>query len=278
MITVLFRKNQDTIEEFEELEKLSLGEDVFVSPYRSSIPQDSLVVGRYSVLPFYEEVYEELRVHGHTLINSLEEHLYIADMMSWYRDISHLTFPTFHQGWKYVPDTSYGYVVKGSTNSKKFQWKHSMFAKDKEALKEMMTRLYQDSLLKTQGLVIREYIPLEPILLEDGSPEYGINDLPITNEWRCFFYKDQFLAGGFYWSISDRIEEFENAPVPKEGLAVASEAAKILSQHTTFFVVDIAKTQEGAWKVVEINDGQMSGLSCVDPATLYTNLIRALKE
>jgi hypothetical protein len=36
--------------------------------------------------------------------------------------------------------------------------------------------------------------------------------------------------------------------------------------------MDIAKTQSGEWIVIELNDGQMSGLSENDPNVLYKNL------
>jgi hypothetical protein len=34
----------------------------------------------------------------------------------------------------------------------------------------------------------------------------------------------------------------------------------------------VAKTQSGEWIVIELNDGQMAGLSDNDPSVLYHNL------
>ena len=42
------------------------------------------------------------------------------------------------------------------------------------------------------------------------------------------------------------------------------------------FVVDVAKTASGEWIVVELNDGQQSGLSCCNPIELYSNISRVL--
>ena len=45
-----------------------------------------------------------------------------------------------------------------------------------------------------------------------------------------------------------------------------------VGDRASFYVVDIAKTQSGEWIVIELNDGQMSGLSCNDPKLLYSRL------
>ena len=49
-------------------------------------------------------------------------------------------------------------------------------------------------------------------------------------------------------------------------------------EQTNFFVMDIARTAEGKWIIIELNDGQQSGLSNVDPEELYSNLAKALKK
>jgi len=41
---------------------------------------------------------------------------------------------------------------------------------------------------------------------------------------------------------------------------------------SNFYVIDVAKTQSGEWIVIELNDGQFSGLSAIDPNDLYMNL------
>jgi len=48
----------------------------------------------------------------------------------------------------------------------------------------------------------------------------------------------------------------------------------IVSPHVNFYVLDIAQTAFGNWILIEINDGQMSGLSENDPDRLYYNLRR----
>ena len=44
--------------------------------------KNNLVVGRYSVLPFYEELDRDLRMVGSKLINDYDEHRWIATFAS----------------------------------------------------------------------------------------------------------------------------------------------------------------------------------------------------
>jgi len=50
-----------------------------------------------------------------------------------------------------------------------------MYANTKEGLKNTISKLLDDPLIKEQGIVIREYIPLE-------TYEIGINGMRFTNE------------------------------------------------------------------------------------------------
>ena len=46
----------------------------------------------------------------------------------------------------------------------------------------------------------------------------------------------------------------------------------------SFWVRDIAKHQDGRWRLVELNDGNMSGLSCIGPTLFYSNLKNATEQ
>lgn len=269
MTCILFRKDQDTEDEYEVASSV-WGDQLY--RFRSELPDNELVVARYSCLPFYEELQEELERKGSRLVNSYQQHSYIAEM-AWYKALSELTPRSWKNvGWKTVPDTEHGYVVKGATNSRKFKWNTHMRAPDRDALKEVMHRLYDDPLIADQGLIVREYVPLQKL-------EEGINGMPITNEWRCFFLGSGLLASGFYWSQAECAEEMGSLPDAARELAL--EAAHVIHENQEpasprFFVVDVGLTQEGEWIVIEVNDGQMSGLSMADPIKLYTRLMEHL--
>ena len=86
---ILFRKNVANKVEYEQCSAL-------FSCYsqRTAIPADSVVIGRYSVLPYYNELENDLAVNNCSLINNLYEHEYIANM-DYYYDIAEHTFPTW---------------------------------------------------------------------------------------------------------------------------------------------------------------------------------------
>lgn len=257
---ILFRKDQDTEEEY-KIAKSIWGDNL--TRFRSDIPENTQVFARYSCLPFYKDLQDELEHKGSKLINSYKEHRYIANM-DWYEDLQGMTPETwFEVGYQNAPDSEHGYVVKGRTNSRKFKWKSHMFAPDRETLREVMTNLWDDSFIGDQGLVVREYVPLRK--LEDG-----INEIPVTNEWRCFFVGTELVSAGYYWSQAECAEDMEE--FPEEGLRLAKEAATILANKVPTFVVDVGETVEGNWTVIEVNDAQMSGLSMNGPHTFYQRL------
>lgn len=241
---------------------------------RNAIPENSLVIGRYSVLPYYNEVVQDLQCKNSSLINDLYQHEYIANM-DYYYDIEQYTFKT----WLRLEDVPFSYrnnafIVKGKTNSKKQQWATHMYADNFKQAVNVACELQKDSMISQQGIVIREYVPLETF-------EQGLNEMPMTNEWRLFYYKDKLLAHSYYWNeildesnfykVDNAKQEFK-----QKGMPFANEVAKIIAENTNFFVIDIAKTVEGRWIVVEINDGQMSGLNGVSALNLYVKLMGAI--
>jgi hypothetical protein len=251
---ILFRSDRDTEEEFDAASAF-----MPTFKYRTDIPPNSLVFGRYSVLPFYSELEKELATRGSRLINTHAQHCYIADIMSWYADIHEYTPKTYD----YWADLDEGkWVVKGKTNSRKFHWNTMMYAEDRPALLDTIRRLYNDTLIREQGVVVREYVPLKKV----GE---GINGLPITKEWRCFFLGETLLSSGYYWASHP---ECHQGDLPEEGKQLAIKVAKIIAKKTNFFVLDVAEAESGDWLIIEVNDGQMSGLSDNNPDVLYYQL------
>jgi hypothetical protein len=253
-VQVYFRKDEDSREEFEVCSRI-----LPTTPFLSDVIQGERVICRYSALPFYTDVEAELHHMGARMVHSYEDHRYIASM-AWVHDIPQMTFPTWFEDFQNIPENDHGYVVKGRTNSRKFDWHRRMFTPTKEGISQIIDRLLDDYTIANQGVVVRQYIPLRTFA-------YGINGLPITNEWRLFFLNGQFLTGAYYWSIFE--PEFDPFVVPTAALNLAKEALAKTSLGQAFVVIDVAEGDDGRWWVVELNDGQMSGLSYNDPVTLY---------
>jgi len=244
---------------------------------RMEIPENSLVIARYSALPFYKELCYDLETIRSRLINSYDQHSYVADIGLWYKDFRGITPETWLHNLGPVPEDYKGsYVVKGMTNSRKHQWNTCMFAENREGVNKVLSNLINDTMIGQQDLYLREFVNLHT---------YGvaINELPITEEYRLFFLNGKFLAGGFYWSEHiDYIQEttaeerWPNiANIPK---GFIKDIGSRVKDKVPFCVIDVGRVGEksrdkyGDWIVIELNDGQMSGLSLVEPHSLYTNL------
>ena len=213
------------------------------------------IVGRYSVLPNYDEVHYGLQYMGHKLINTQSDHNYIArgDYMFLIKETPKTW--TYDDFINEKPDGQF--VVKGVTNSKKFYWDTDMFAEDFSAAVKVATRLRADSFLESQDIVVREYVPLV-------THEIGLHGLPFSNEYRLFFINGKYMCGGYYWAIAENIP----TGVPEEAIAFA----KSLKIEVPFVCIDVAETKDGRWILIELNDAQMSGLSTIKPGVFYASL------
>lgn len=240
--------------------------------YRAEVPKGSLVICRFSALPFYNELCQDLKLLGSEPINTFAQHQYIANF-DYYWDIEDLTFPS----WERLSDIprslhNQAFVVKGRTNSRKGQWLEKMYAPNFLAASRIATELATDGLIGQQGVIARQFIPLETF-------ETGATGTPFTNEWRVFYYRGKRLAHGYYWGGLSDWSHVDRATPDFElnGLKVADEAAQRVKDTAPFVVVDVAKTAEGRWLVVELNDGCQSGLNdVIDPEVLYRNLREAV--
>lgn len=58
---------------------------------RPDIVKDDLVIGRYSLLPFYADQAKDIDYVGAKLINDYNQHLYIADLGNYVVDLERLT-------------------------------------------------------------------------------------------------------------------------------------------------------------------------------------------
>lgn len=257
-----------------EEDELQIAQKYFhVYTNRTHIPYqiiESTVVGRYSTLPYYEELYADLAHNNSFLINNVEQHKYIANA-DWIKDVQKYTPKTWYDHNIREAPKDIKFVVKGTTNSRKLQWKELMFAQNRSHALEIGAKLKGDSLIQTQDILYREYVPLEVLEHEIES------SCPITNEWRFFCYKDRLLSCGFYWNVAQK-ETIAKADLDFNAFLLLDKCIKIIGQKTNFYTLDLAKTIAGNWILIEVNDGQQSGLSCNDPDTMYSKLRRAMND
>lgn len=235
---------------------------------RPNIVKDDLVIGRYSLLPFYADQTKDINYVGAKLINDYNQHLYIADLGNYVVDLERLT-PRTWRNLEDLPERG-PFVVKGETNSRKSHWLRNMYAETKTEVIVIANRLADDSLIGQQKIYIRQYVPLVKYM-------DGVNGMPVTKEFRFFVAYGHLLCGGYYWQ--NYIDDIGGAPsadeVPREFL---QDVIERVGDQSNFYTIDVGQTVNGEWIVIELNEGQQAGLSCNDPFKLYENLSRVLKN
>ncbi len=61
---------------------------------------------------------------------------------------------------------------------------------------------------------------------------------------------------------------------PERFQQTLDRAIEIVSAHTNFVVIDLAERPDGSWDVIELNDANMAGVSCIDPAVLWSSVAK----
>ena len=239
---------------------------------RVKVEKNDFVICRYSALPyFFEQKFDIEDCVGAKLINSENQHYYVANLGNWVADLKEHTPETWYN-LQEIPTNEWGpFILKGETNSRKSDWFNLCYAPDMPMAREIYWRLSNDPLLQDtkQNICIRKYVPL--VKLMDGI------GAPVSKEFRIFVAFGRPLCGGFYWSnyVDDLPEEPSVSEVPLDWLR---EVIGLIGNKINFYSIDVAQKQDGSWCVIELNDGTMSGLSCCNADTLYRNLRKVVDK
>lgn len=236
---------------------------------RTLIQKDDFVIPRYSFLPFGKELELDVNYLGGKLINSYRQHCYVADLQNYVYDLGpELTFLTWNK-LADLPDDC-AFVVKGATNSKKWEWNRKMYAANKQEAARIYDELCNDGFIGYQEIYFRKYEKLKTYFI-------GLSGLPITKEFRFFVAYGQIISSGYYWAgFQDQLPEVPSPEeIPKEFL---QRIIDIVGAKIPFVVIDVAEKEDGSFVVVELNDAMMSGLSMNDPEILYKNLYQRIIE
>lgn len=242
-----------------------------------------MVIPRYSALPYYEELEKDLRMFDCTLLNTHKQHRYAADF-DWYHDFVDITPETWMRVEDLPRDAGGSFVLKGKTNSRKDLWRTHMFAKTRADVSTVMNRLLDDPLTVAQGIIVRRYEAFNTFGV-------GLNGAPVIEEWRYFILDGEIVAGGFYWAGHYEAPTGPGQPPRICGVAayeswsegaarlafVRDVVAPRLKDKIRFAAVDVARTAgDDHWRLIEVNDGQMAGLSTIDPNVFYGALQKML--
>lgn len=148
-------------------------------------------------------------------------------------------------------------IIKDWVKSAKSRWKDGCFIPaetSEERLREIF-RVFREERGKlfNRGVVLREFLPI----VERGS---DIRGLPIVDETRLFFWQGSVLIA------ADR-----TPPSPMDEIDRWTEISRRF--RSAFITIDVARLNDGSWKILETGDGQVSGLPLgLDPERFYASL------
>ena len=227
--------------------------------------------------PQYRVLYEALIAKGIRLINDPDQYRHGHYLSENYPVIEGQTprslWLTGDLGIDRIMDalTRFGdgsVIVKDFAKSRKHEWSEACFipsAADREAVGRIVGRFLElqgEDL--NEGLVFREFVEFEPIGIHPRS------GMPLTEEYRTFWLDGVPIDWSPYWDEGDGREL--RPPIERfSGVAVAVRSR--------FFTMDLARRRDGEWMIVEVGDGQVSGLPKESDADrFYEGLARAWPE
>lgn len=152
------------------------------------------------------------------------------------------------------------WIVKDHIKSAKQHWQEACFIPhraDRVTFDEVCRNflLWRNEYF-ARGFVFKQYVPLANL----GESAYGS---PLCEEYRLFFWKGELLAGAPY----DRVGGSE--------IDFARYAAVARRFRSEFITIDVARTAQGSWIVLEAGDG---GVSALPPRLSARAFYRALRE
>lgn len=152
------------------------------------------------------------------------------------------------------------WMVKDHVKSAKQHWREAFFIPEGvtrerfNTICENLIDIRGDRL--ERGLVFRRYVPLERMN----------SDIPgekVFNEYRLMFWEGELIAHAPYYDI-------EAEPLDVRRFAFLGDRID-----SPFFAADVARTEDGRWVVVEINDGGSVVLpELLDPRLLYRAILK----
>lgn len=227
----------------------------YVKP--TSAPELALYRGWMLTPSQYETLYEGLKSKNITLITPLPAYQHTHYLPEWYPILADHT-PTSYWTANADPAAALSLaqqfergpiILKDYVKSEKHHWKEACYIPnphDATAVAATVARFLElrgESL--NVGLVFRQFETLQFLT------DHAKSGMPLTKEYRLFFAQQQLVAAYQYW------DEGEYGDTQPE-LDPFVELAK--SIESPFFTMDVAQKETGEWIIMELGDGQVSGL------------------
>lgn len=256
------------------------GNDVYDFNFRNNFECRSIIseievpvllhIGAVEDYAGIEAALEEL---GMRLLVYEEEHLRCSTIEKWYPVLKEKT--PFTKVYDELPsveellkDFTFPVFVKGNRQTNRHR-KSQCIIDNEDQYNSLREEWKQDKVLSWQKAVVREYVPLQTIDA-DSFPDM----VPISYEFRFFYFEGRCMAYGPYWYMGKQYSLPESEL--REVLKLTDWAAEKLG--VIFLAIDVAKTESGEWIIIEVNDAQESGFVGINPRILWNNTIDGMQN
>ncbi|MDM8558461.1 ATP-grasp domain-containing protein [Candidatus Parabeggiatoa sp. HSG14] len=208
----------------------------------------------------YAILYHALKNYGVKLINSPAQYQHCHYLPESYPIIQEMTPKTlwikngddFSQEaiMKMLkPFANHSVILKDYVKSQKHYWHEACFipsTTDSVVVSKIVQRFLELQGGQPEGgLVFRQYVAFESI----GS--HSKSKMPLSLEYRIFFFNKKTVTVYPYWNEGE---------YPKEALPLKQfeKIAQRVDSH--FFTMDVAKSSDKGWLIIELGDAQVAGL------------------
>ena len=221
----------------------------------------------------YAEIEASLEKMGMKLLIHKEEHLHCSTIEKWYPRIKDKTpytriYDELPPVKELLEDFSFPVFIKGNRQTNRHK-KSQCIIENADQYNALCIEWKRDSILSWQKVAVREFIPLQ--VIDDKSYP---DKVPISYEFRFFYFEGKCMAYGPYWYMGNQYTLPESEL--QEVLKLTDWAAQRLG--VIFPAIDVAKTASGEWIIIEVNDAQESGFVGANPLILWNNTIEAMQE
>lgn len=256
------------------------GNDVYDFNFRNSFECKSViskidapVLLHIGAIEDYAGIEDALEEQGMKLLVLQKEHLRCSTIEKWYPILKGKT--PFTKIYEELPDVTevlndftFPVFIKGNRQTNRHKRSQCIIENADQYL-NLQKGWKRDPILAWQKVAVREFIPLLTI-----DSESFPDQVPISYEFRFFYFEGKCMAYGPYWTIGNRydLQEEELSKVFK----LTDWAAEKLG--VSFPAIDVAKTAEGEWIIIEVNDAQESGFVGVNPLILWNNTVKAMQN
>lgn len=215
----------------------------------------------------YKIFYNALEEKGIILINNPEEYERYHLLPGWYKDFEKITAESIWETQvnidavlKMIKNLEGSYIVKDFVKSRKHEWYDACYISNIND-KEKTSRIVQNFIHRqgnslVGGIVLRKFINLKHMGFHEKS------GMPLSEEYRVFVYAGRILILDSYWGNNANVKLSDG-----EYKWIEEICKKIKSN---FVTLDIARKDDGNLIILELGDGQVSGLQKIPENLFYS--------